>query len=89
MEEGVWSWGFREVVQGQMLPQLNKVEVKRVDAIKSNVLDSSNGKEKHKEWIRQGEGKKYLRESCYHHIKCSETNSLAALMWRWYLNNDI
>ena len=32
-----------------MLPQLNKVEVKRVDAIKSNVLDSSNGKEKHQE----------------------------------------
>ena len=24
---------------------------------------------------------------CYLHIKCCPINSLAALMWRWYLNN--
>ena len=31
---------------------------------------------------------KYLRESCYHCIECSVANSLAALMWRWYLNSN-
>ena len=30
---------------------------------------------------------KYLRESCYHRIKCSAANFLAALMWRRPLNN--
>ena len=30
---------------------------------------------------------KYLRESCYHHIECSVTNSLAALMKKWSLNS--
>ena len=29
---------------------------------------------------------KYLK-SCYLHIKCFPANSLAALMWRWYLNS--
>ena len=31
---------------------------------------------------------KYLRESCYHCIKCSAANSLATLMRKWYLNNS-
>ena len=35
------------------------------------------------------EAKKYLRENSYHRIKCSVANSLAALMWKWYLNSDI
>ena len=35
---------------------------------------------KHQEGMRQGEGKKYLRESCFHCIKCSVANSLTALM---------
>ena len=29
-----------------------------------------------------------IYESCYLHIKCFPTNSLAALMWRWYLNSE-
>ena len=52
-------------------------------------MGSSNGKDKHREGIRQGEGKKYPRKSCHHRIKCSVANSLTALMWRLYLNNDI
>ena len=32
--------------------------------------------------------RKYLRESCYHHIECSAANSLATLMRKWYLNSD-
>ena len=31
--------------------------------------------------------KKYLRKSCYHHIECSATNSLATFMWRKPLNS--
>jgi len=53
--------------------------------IKSNVLGSSTGKDKHQERIGQGEGKKYLRENCYHRIEYSVANSLSSLMWRWYL----
>ena len=30
---------------------------------------------------------KYLRKSCYHRIKCSAANSLAAFMWRRPLNS--
>ena len=29
-----------------------------------------------------------IYESCYLHIKCFPANSLAALMWRWYLNSE-
>ena len=32
---------------------------------------------------------KYLRESCYHRIECSVTNSLAAFMWRKPLNSAV
>ena len=31
----------------------------------------------------------YLRESYYHHIKCSVANFLAALMWRRPLNSSV
>ena len=48
--------------------------------IKSNVLDNSIDKDKYLEGTGQKEAMKYLRESSYHHIECSATNSLAALM---------
>ena len=32
---------------------------------------------------------KYLRESYYYHIECSVTNSLTALIWKWYLNSNL
>ena len=51
-------------------------------AVKSNTPEDSIDKDKHHESIRQREVKKYLRESCYHCIKCSVANSLAALMWK-------
>ena len=38
----------------------------------------------------KGGGRKITNifKDCYLHIKCFPTNSLAALMWRWYLNSD-
>ena len=48
--------------------------------IQSDVSGSSINKDMHCERIRQIGAEKYLRESCYHRIKCSATNSLAALM---------
>ena len=33
------------------------------------------------------ETQKYLKESCYHRIKCTTTTFLAAFMWRRPLNN--
>ena len=37
--------------------------------------------------IREGWDKREL-EICYHHIECSVSNSLAALMWKWYLSSN-
>ena len=51
-------------------------------AIKKNTLKYSIDKDKHHGSIGQKEAKKYLKESCYHHIEYSTANSLAALMWK-------
>ena len=48
--------------------------------IKSNVLDNSIDEDKYQEGTGQRKAMKYLRESCYHRIKCSVANSLTALM---------
>ena len=48
--------------------------------IQGNVLGDSIDKDKHHRSVGQREVLKYLRESCYHRIKCSVANSLAALM---------
>ena len=48
--------------------------------IQSDVLGSSIDKDMHCERIGQMGAKKYLGESYYHHIKCSVTNSMTALM---------
>ena len=38
---------------------------------------------------RRKETQKYLRESCYHHIKCIAATFLAAFMWRRPLNSTV
>jgi len=48
--------------------------------IQSDVLGSSIDKNMHCERTGQIGARKYLRESCYHHIECSAANSLATLM---------
>ena len=48
-------------------------------AIKSNVPDNSIDEDKYQEGTGQREAMKYLRESYYHHIECSEANPLAVL----------
>ena len=48
--------------------------------IQSDVSGSSINKDMHCERIGQIGVEKYLRESCYHRIKCSAANSLTALM---------
>ena len=46
----------------------------------SDLPGNSNDRDvRHKHTKKMGT-QKYLRESCYHRIKCSVTNSLAALM---------
>ena len=57
-------------------------------AIKSNVPNYSTDEDKYQEEIGQREAMKYLRESCYHLIECSTTNSLAVIMRKWYLNSS-
>ena len=54
----------------------------------SDLLGSSNNRDvRHKRTRKMGT-QKYLRESCYyHHIECSVTNSLAALIRKWPLNS--
>ena len=49
-------------------------------AIQSNALGYPIDKNTHHESIGQRESMKYLREKCYHYIKCFAANSLAVLM---------
>ena len=60
-----------------MLPRISKAEVRVRLVIQSDTLKVSIGKD-----ARHGsmEVMKYLRESCYHRIKCFVANSLVALM---------
>ena len=51
-------------------------------AFQSNISRDSIDKNTDHKGTRQRETMKYLKESCYHHIKCSVTNSLTALMWK-------
>ena len=48
----------------------------------SDLPRSSSNRDMHHEHTRRMETQKYLRESCYHHIECFATNSLAALMMK-------
>ena len=49
-------------------------------AIQGNISRNPTGKDTHLEGMGQMRTIKYLRESCYHRIKCFVANSLAALM---------
>ena len=56
--------------------------------IQSDAPGNSIDKDMHCEHIRQMGAGKYQRESCYHRIECSATNSLVTLMTKWYLNSS-
>ena len=55
--------------------------------VQGNLLGSSSGRDVYLECTRGLGAQKYLRKSCYHRIKCSTINFLAALMWRRPLNS--
>ena len=57
-------------------------------AIQGNVPGDSIDKDIHHEGTRQRGTMKYLRESCYHRIECYVANSLATLMYKWYMNSN-
>ena len=48
--------------------------------IQGKIPGDSIDKDMHHESTGQREAIKYLRKSCYHHIECSVTKSLAILM---------
>ena len=52
----------------------------------NNVPRSFVGTDKHYRHQRK-ESQNILGKNCCHRIKCTADNSLAALMWRWYLNS--
>ena len=55
--------------------------------IQSNIPGNSIDKDMHHECTGQMRSVKYLRENYYHRIEYSVTNSLAALLRKWYLNS--
>ena len=64
-----------------MFSQLKEAEVRRCSLpSRSNVPENSIDKDIYHESTEQRKAMKYLRESCYHRIEYSVTNSLAALM---------
>ena len=48
--------------------------------IQGDILGNSIDKGMHYERTGEMGAQKYLKESCYHYIECSATNSLVALM---------
>ena len=62
---------------------MSKTEVKKCGLpSRNNVPRDSIDKDTHHESTGQRKAIKYLRESCYHRIECSATNSIGALMWK-------
>ena len=57
--------------------------------VQGNLLQGSSGRDMYLKCTKGLGAQKYLRESCYHHIKCSAANFLAAFMWRRLLNGIV
>ena len=74
----VWEGSSRRNASSAKQSRCHKVW----PAIKSKTSNNSTGKDKHQEETGQRECEKYLGKNCYHYIKCSTTDSLAALMWK-------
>ena len=55
--------------------------------VQNDVLGNSIDKNMRCKCTGQMGAKEYLRKSCYHHIECSATKSLAVFMWRRPLNS--
>ena len=73
--------GLVMIVKEGLLPWPGKAEVKRCRLpSRGNVPRDSIDKDTHHESTGHRKAMKYLRESCYHRIEYSVTNSLAALM---------
>ena len=73
----------KRVVRRGLLPQLSKAKVRRCGLpSRSNIPGDSIDNNTHYESIGKRKAMKYLREICYHRIKCSTANSLIALMWK-------
>ena len=53
----------------------------------SDLRGSSSDKDMYHKHTRMMGIQKYLRESCYHSIKCTAATFLATFMWRRPLNN--
>ena len=53
----------------------------------SDLRGSSSDKDMYHKRTRMMRIQKYLRESCYHHIKCTATTFLTVFMWRRPLNS--
>ena len=81
------KWGLViRVQEGSPRRNASSVEQSRGpnvwSAFQSNISRDSIDKNTDHKGTRQRETMKYLKESCYHHIKCSVTNFLTALMWK-------
>ena len=55
----------------------------------SDLPRNSNDRDVHHKHTRRKGTQKYIRESCYHRIKCTATTFLATFMWRRLLNSAI
>ena len=78
-----------KVSRGGVSPWLSEIEVSlakrnrgqiECPVIQDDLPENFNDNDIRYERTEQLGGGKYLRESCYHHIECSATNSLAVLM---------
>ena len=79
---GMWS-------EERLLLRYDKDSSSTYSSNLGNPLRSSSNRNVSYERARRKETKKYLRESCYHHSKCTTATFLATFMWKRPLNSAI
>ena len=83
----LWLWKIGEASRGGVSLQLTRWRLESVFCRPEWCSRKFFDKDMHCELTGQMGVKKYLRKSCYHHIECSATNSLATFMWKRPLNS--
>ena len=73
----------------EYLFRYNKYSLNMYSRYHDNLPWSSNDRDVHHEHTRRRGIQKYLRESCYHHIKYTAATFLTAFMWKRPLNSIV
>ena len=83
-----YKWGTNEMwSEERLLLRYDKDSSSTYSSNLGNPPRSSSNRNVSHERAKMKETKKYLRESCYHRIKCTTTTFLTTFMWKRPLNS--